>query len=143
MDYLAATQKAGVLQLASLTTYSTANYMSLDSQTRRNLELFQGGRADDKQFSLLATLDLTKTPMGGRLLRRWLGQPLLDLEELDQRLDAVGYFFQDGFSRASTVQLLSQIPDLERIKGARYRGHSSSSGTEVPANGIGGRPLHC
>ena len=117
VDYLAATQKAGKLQLASLTTYSTASYMSLDSQTRRNLELFQGGRSDDKQFSLLATLDLTKTPMGGRLLRQWLGQPLLDLEELDQRLDAVGYFFGDGFRRAGTIQLLSQIPDLERIRG--------------------------
>ena len=117
IDYLAATQKAGKLQLAGLTTYSTASYMSLDSQTRRNLELFQGGRADDKQFSLLATLDLTKTSMGGRLLRQWLGQPLLDLEELDQRLDAVGYFFGDGFRRGGTIQLLSQIADLERIKG--------------------------
>ena len=117
VDYLAATQKANKLQLASLTTYSTASYMSLDSQTRRNLELFQGGRADDKQFSLLATLDLTKTPMGGRLLRQWLGQPLLDLAELDQRLDTVDYFFEDSFRRAGTVQLLSQIPDLERIKG--------------------------
>ncbi len=117
VDYLAVTQKAGVLQLAGLTVYSTASYMSLDSQTRRNLELFQGGRADDKQFSLLATLDRTKTPMGGRLLRQWLGQPLLDVAELDQRLDAVGYFFEEGLRRASTIQLLSQIPDLERIKG--------------------------
>jgi DNA mismatch repair protein MutS len=117
VDYLAATQKASKLQLAGLTTYSTTSYMSLDSQTRRNLELFQGGRAGDKQFSLLATLDLTKTPMGGRLLRQWLGQPLLDLEELDQRLDAVGYFFEDAFRRSGTIQLLSKIPDLERIKG--------------------------
>ena len=117
VDYLAATQKAAKLQLTGLTTYSTATYMSLDSQTRRNLELFQGGRAGDKQFSLLTTLDVTKTPMGGRLLRQWLGQPLLDLAELDQRLDAVGYFFEEGFRRASTIRMLSQIPDLERIKG--------------------------
>ena len=117
VDYLAATQKSGKLQLAGLAVYSTASYMSLDSQTRRNLELFQGGRAEDKQFSLLATLDLTRTPMGGRLLRQWLGQPLLDLEELEQRLDAVDYFFGDGFRRAAAIKLLSQIPDLERIMG--------------------------
>ena len=117
VDYLTVTQKSGALQLAGLSVYSTGNYMSLDSQTRRNLELFQGGRADDQRISLLATLDMTKTPMGGRLLRQWLGQPLLDLKELDQRLDAVAYFFEDSFRRASTVQLLSQISDLERIKG--------------------------
>ena len=117
VDYLASTQKTGDLHLANLTTYSTADYMSLDTQTRRNLELFQGGRSDSKQFSLLATLDLTKTPMGGRLLRQWLGQPLLDLERLDQRLEAVGHFFDDGFRRTNTLQLLSKIPDLERIQG--------------------------
>ena len=126
VDYLASTQKASVLQLDSLATYSTASYMSLDSQTRRNLELFQGGRTEDKQFSLLATLDLTKTPMGGRLLRQWLGQPLLDLQQLDQRLDVVEYFFEDGFRRAGTIQLLSQISDLERIKGR------VNSGTVAP-----------
>ena len=117
VDYLVSTQKTGDIRLANLTTYSTADYMSLDTQTRRNLELFQGGRSDSKQFSLLATLDLTKTPMGGRLLRQWLGQPLLDLERLDQRLEAVGHFFDDGFRRTNTIQLLSKIPDLERIQG--------------------------
>ena len=117
VDYLAATQMSGNLQLANLTAYSIADYMSLDTQTRRNLELFQGGRSDSKQFSLLDTVDLTKTPMGSRLLRQWLGQPLLDLERLNQRLDAVSHFFEDGFRRASTIQLLSQIPDLERIQG--------------------------
>jgi len=117
VDYLEATQKTGKLRLANLAIYSTASFMALDTQTRRNLELFQGGRSDSKQFSLLAALDLTKTPMGGRLLRQWLGQPLLHLEELEQRLDAVTWFFQDGFRRAKTVSLLDRIPDLERIQG--------------------------
>ena len=97
VNFLDATQKTGKPQLAALAVYSTNNYMALDSQTRRNLELFQGGRSGDKQFSLLSCLDLTKTPMGGRLLRQWLGRPLLDLPGLQQRLDAVDYFFQDGF----------------------------------------------
>ena len=126
VDYLLTTQKASVIQLAGLAVYFTGNYMSLDSQTRRNLELFEGGRAGDQRISLLATIDLTKTPMGGRLLRQWLGQPLLDLPELNQRLDAVAHFFEDGFCRANTIQLLSQISDLERIKGR------INSGTVAP-----------
>ena len=126
VNFLAATQKTGKPQLAALAVYSTSNYMALDSQTRRNLELFQGGRSGDKQFSLLACLDLTKTPMGGRLLRQWLGRPLLDLERLHRRLDAVDYFFQDGFCRAAVIQLLSRVPDVERIMG-RVNG-----GTAVP-----------
>ena len=117
VDYLAQTHKAGMPQISSLTTYSTAAYMTLDSQTRRNLELFQAGRREERQLSLLATLDLTRTPMGGRLLRRWLGQPELDLSELERRLDAVDFFFRDGFKRGDAMSLLAQIPDLERIMG--------------------------
>ncbi len=115
VEYLAATQKTGQRQLANLAVYSTQKFMALDSQTRRNLELFRGGRSESRNFSLLATLDLTKTPMGSRLLRHWLGQPLLNLPELEQRLDAVGRFFDDGFCRANAASTLARIPDLERI----------------------------
>ena len=117
VDYLGQTQKSGRLQLSNLAVYYASSFMILDSQTRRNLELFAAGRAESKDLSLLATLDLTRTPMGGRLLRRWLGQPLLELEELNRRLDSVGYFFDDGFRRTNATALLSQIPDLERILG--------------------------
>jgi len=117
VDYLGETQKSGNLRLANLAVYYASDYMILDSQTRRNLELFAAGRAENKELSLLATLDLSKTPMGGRLMRRWLGQPLLELEELNRRLDSVGYFFEDGFRRANTSSLLSQVPDMERILG--------------------------
>ncbi len=117
VDYLGETQKSGKLQLSNLAVYYTSEFMALDSQTRRNLELFAAGRMENKDLSLLATLDLTKTPMGGRLLRRWLGQPLLELDDLNRRLDSVGYFHDDGFRRANTTVLLSHIPDLERILG--------------------------
>ncbi len=117
VEYLGRTQRAGKLQLSTLHAYSTASYMAFDGQTRRNLELFQAGRSGSAQLSLLGILDLTKTPMGSRLLRQWLGQPLLSLEELDQRLEAVGYFFDDGLRRAGTISRLAQIPDLERILG--------------------------
>ena len=115
IDYLQETQKGARPQLALLTVYSTASFMTLDVQTRRNLELFQAGRRESTELSLLATLDTTRTPMGGRLLHRWLGQPLLDLSELDRRLDAVAYFYENALRRSNTRNTLGQIPDLERI----------------------------
>jgi DNA mismatch repair protein MutS len=117
IEYLAGTHKRGKLRLAALSTYSTASRMALDHQTRRNLELFQAGRSENKQHSLLGALDQTRTPMGGRLLRQWVGQPLLDLEQLNRRLDAVDHFSQEGLLRAGAVSLLARIPDLERIMG--------------------------
>ena len=115
IHYLGETQKKRALQLAPLNSYSIGSYMTLDPQTRRNLELFQSGRWDNQQLSLLTTLDLTRTPLGARLLRRWLGQPLLDLEELERRLDAVTAFHGDAFRRSNALQTLSRIADLERI----------------------------
>ncbi len=115
--YLRDTRRTGKLHLLNLGVYSTAGFMDLDVNTRRNLELFTAGRNDRREHSLLATLDQTRTPMGGRLLRRWLGQPLLDLEELERRLDAVSYFFNDAFRRAGAGSALSKVPDLERILG--------------------------
>ncbi|MCH8297670.1 MAG: DNA mismatch repair protein MutS [Chloroflexi bacterium] len=117
VGYLARTQKAAKLQLANLAIYATGSFMALDSQTRRNLELFAAGRNESKELSLLAALDRTKTPMGGRLLRQWLGQPLLDLPELEQRLDAVEHFYQDGLKRTSAISSLNRVADLERIVG--------------------------
>ena len=117
LEYVARTQKAAVLQLGNLSIYATGSYMALDSQTRRNLELFAAGRNESKALSLLTALDRTKTPMGGRLLRQWLGQPLLDLTELEQRLDAVDHFYSDGLKRANSISSLSKVSDLERIVG--------------------------
>ena len=125
LEYLATTRKTERLQLANLAVYSTTGYMALDAQTRRNLELFHGGRTESKQFSLLGTLDLTKTPMGGRLLRQWLGQPLLDLAALRERQESISFFVEDGFRRAKTIELLGRIPDMERIQGRLNAGSAA------------------
>ena len=117
VEYLARTQKAAKLKLSNLAIYSTGTFMALDSQTRRNLELFAAGRNESKELSLLSALDRTKTAMGGRLLRQWLGQPLLDLTALEQRLDAVDHFYLDGLKRADSISALNKISDLERIIG--------------------------
>ena len=115
LDYLRYTWQGERPTLASPTVYNTASYMTLDPQTRRNLELFTAGRWDSQDLSLLSALDDTKTPMGARLLRRWLGQPLLDLERLERRLDAVQFFHDDAFLRSDAAAALSAISDLERI----------------------------
>ena len=114
LAYLRDNQRDALAQLPSLHTYSTQRYMALDRQTRRNLELFQGGRFGTGQ-SLLGMLDMTRTPMGGRTLRRWLGQPLLDLEELERRLGAVDWFHRSGVRREQALRLLHDVPDLERL----------------------------
>ena len=117
VDYLSQTYKTVVPRLSALAVYATADFMALDAQTRRNLELFQAGRWENRQLSLLAALDLTRTPMGGRLLRRWVGQPLLEPEALERRLDAVEYFVNDAMSRARTREIMGEVADLERILG--------------------------
>ena len=115
VDYLIQTQRGSLDEVVTLNTYSTSEYMTLDRQTRRNLELFEGGRWGGGGPSLLSTLDLTKTPMGGRLLRRWLGQPLVDLSELEKRQEAVAALHANISARERARAHLSRIGDLERV----------------------------
>ncbi len=115
IQYLRETQKESLRHVAGLSTYSTNSYMTLDVQTIRNLELFEGGRWGTAELSLLSILDETKTPMGGRQLRSWLGRPLLDVEALRQRQDMVQWFFDSSLRRQETCAILADIPDLERL----------------------------
>ena len=110
IHYIGETQKAVLGQLNRLSTYATDNFMALDVQTQRNLELFQGARSGTVDGSLLSVIDLTKTPMGGRLLRRWLGQPLLDVAALNQRQDAIGWFVEASLARRQIISLLGRWP---------------------------------
>ena len=125
IDYLGKNQKAALGQLSSLYTYSTESFMALDPQTRRNLELFEGGRWGDVSTSLLSVLDRTRTSMGGRLLRRWLGQPLLDVEALLQRQEAVAWFHRSALRRGRVTAVLEEVSDLERLV-TRVRSYTAS-----------------
>jgi len=115
IHYVKETQKETLPQLSKLATYSTDSFMTLDGQTIRNLEIFQGGRWGETGNSLISVIDLSKTAMGGRLLKNWLGHPLLDLAILDQRQEAVAWFHQDSLARQKAISLLSDIADLERL----------------------------
>ena len=125
IGYLGKTRRASSSQLTHLTTYSVDSFMTLDASTQRNLELFHSSRLGTTSGSLLSVIDLTKTAMGGRLLKRWLGQPLLDISELDRRLDAVESFCQSGVKRARVIDLLNRMADLERLIN-RIRGSIAS-----------------
>ncbi|HEY49426.1 MAG TPA: DNA mismatch repair protein MutS [Dehalococcoidia bacterium] len=113
LKYLEQTQKSALEQINSLATYSTESFMTLDAQTRRNLELFQSSRLGLTSGSLLSVIDLTRTPMGGRLLKRWLGQPLLDIKQLEQRHRAVECF--NSLRRSEVTGLLGKLSDIERL----------------------------
>ena len=115
VDYLHYTYKGEQPQLNPLSTYNTASHMTLDPQTRRNLELYEAGRWDSTDWTLLSALDNTRTPLGARLLRRWVGQPLLDLERLQRRQDGVQFFYDDAFRRNDATDALADIADIERI----------------------------
>jgi DNA mismatch repair protein MutS len=130
VHYIQETQKGVLGQLSRLSTYSTDSFMALDEQTQTNLELFRSSRSGAVGGSLLSVIDLTKTAMGGRLLKRWLGQPLLDIAELVKRQDAVNWFYDSTLARNQTVSLLGDVADLERLIN-RVRGNIATPGELV------------
>jgi DNA mismatch repair protein MutS len=115
LAYVQETQKGLLPQLTALETYSIAGFMTLDAHTRRNLELFESGRSGSVKGSLLWVLDKTRSPMGGRLLRRWIGEPLLDIEALQSRQQVIGELLADTLARARLVEGLKKVGDIERL----------------------------
>jgi DNA mismatch repair protein MutS len=122
IQYVADTQKQALAHITRLSAYSTDAFMALDAATRRNLELTETIRTGSTQGSLLGVLDKTITPMGGRLLRTWLHQPLLDVTALNERLDAVETFFGDTLARGDLRATLKEIADLERLTNRAIQG---------------------
>ena len=125
IHYLGETQKESLRHVAALSTYSTNSYMTLDVQTIRNLELFEGGRWGTAELSLLSILDETKTAMGGRRLRNWLSRPLLNVDSLRRRQDMVQWFFDSALRLQETCTILADIPDLERLVNRTLSGRVS------------------
>jgi len=115
IEYLAETQQSALPLLTRLSRYSLDEFMLLDAATRRNLELMSPLRGGEAKGSLLAVLDKTITAMGRRLLRQWLGKPLLSVERIERRLDQVEAFAEHGIPRAEVREALKGIGDLERI----------------------------
>lgn len=115
LQYLYETQKTQLEHFTHIYPYLTSKYMLLDSSTRRNLELTETLREKQKRGSLLWVLDKTKTAMGGRMLRSFIEQPLIDKEEMEKRLDAIEELCKDSVSRDEIREYLTPIYDLERL----------------------------
>jgi len=99
----------------SLSTYSVEGFMRLDLATRRSLELTQNMSDGSRKYTLLSVLDDTVTPMGSRLLRKWIEQPLLDVDAIRQRHGAVEKFLGSPMQRGDLREALSKISDMERL----------------------------
>lgn len=115
LHYVRQTQRGSLAQLSSIRPYSTEGFMVLDGFTRRSLELVETARSRSSKGSLLSVLDRTVTPMGGRLLHTWVNQPLLDLQRLNARLDAVEALTQSEATRAELREALRGVSDIERL----------------------------
>ena len=121
--YLSDTQLNVAEQLTRLTSYRTDNFMMLDTQTVRSLEIFENNTPAP---SLLSALDRTQTAMGGRLLRRWLRQPLLDVAEIMSRQEHVAWFHSHGKERAEAFVAFESVHDLERLSARARAGLASA-----------------
>lgn len=99
----------------SLTTYSVDGYMRLDPATRRSLELTANLMDGGKRFTLLSVLDETVSPMGARLLRRWIEQPLIEPFAIGQRLNAVDRLVRQALTRGEIRDALKAVSDIERL----------------------------
>ncbi len=115
--FLYQSQKRSLTYIHAIKTYDTHSYMTLDPNTRRNLEIVQTIYSNQKKGSLLWVMDKTCTPMGRRLLREWLENPLLDLDKIMERQNAVRDLYEKPLVQDALKDILQQIHDLERIAG--------------------------
>ena len=115
LQYLRETQPAALNLLKNLSFYSLNDFMVLDANTRRNLELTETLRDGRVKGSLLGVLEKTVTPMGARLMGQWVSRPLLDVHVIAGRQSGVTYFYEDGLGRAEVRTVLKPLNDLERL----------------------------
>jgi DNA mismatch repair protein MutS len=126
LEYIEDTQKQNSVPLQLLRSYTLNDYLILDHQTRRNLEISQTVRDGTFHGSLLWALNHTTTPMGGRALRRWLLQPLIDIKGIRSRQDTIEELVENTPLRQDLRKLLRQIYDLERLTGRAGSGTANA-----------------
>ena len=115
LHYLKQTQKIGLERMHTIQTIEDSRYMRLDASTRTNLELLQKARAKEKKGSLLWVLDKTRTPMGKRLIKSYISQPLIHIAEIERRLNAVDALYQNEVFLSNLMEDLGGVFDVERM----------------------------
>lgn len=115
LSYISETQKTDISYISDLNVYAESQYLEMDMNTRRNLELCETLRTKEKKGTLLWVLDKTQTAMGARTLRKFVEQPLVNSYQINRRLDAVEEFAGDFMLRADINEQLKPVLDLERL----------------------------
>lgn len=126
VEYIEQTQKTTLDHINKIVVYQLSRYMALDINARRNLEITEKLRDKSKKGTLLWVLDKTSTSMGGRALRRWLNDPLVDVLEINRRLDAVKELKNDVMLRGDVVDNLKKVYDIERLAGKMAYGNANA-----------------
>ena len=126
VEYIEQTQMTSLDHINKIVVYNISKYMSLDISARRNLEITEKMRDKSKKGTLLWVLDKTSTSMGGRLLRRWLNDPLIDVLEINKRLNAVKELKDSIMLRGDIVESLKKVYDIERLAGKMAYGNANA-----------------
>ena len=140
LEYFNQTQKIKLEHINTIHFYSVAKYMSLDISARRNLEITEKMRDKSKKGTLLWVLDKTSTAMGGRHLRRWLNDPLIDVGEINKRLNAVKELKENAMFRGDIIELLKKVYDIERLIGKISYGNANGRDLISLKNSVGQIP---
>ncbi len=126
ISYIEETQMTSLDHINKITIYNISKYMSLDINARRNLEITEKMKDKSKKGTLLWVLDKTSTSMGGRHLRRWINDPLIDIKEINKRLDAVEELKTSLMLRGDIINSLKKVYDIERLAGKMAYGNANA-----------------
>ncbi|TQD26730.1 DNA mismatch repair protein MutS [Methanolobus vulcani] len=126
LRYATDTQMRELSQVQTLKTYFDSEFMVLDAITLRNLEIVRNVRGEGNDASLIGVLDETKTPMGRRQLQKWLLKPLISVDAINDRLDAVSWLHDNTLVRFDIRAHLSYVKDMERLVGRVMYGNSNA-----------------
>ena len=140
IEYIEQTQMTTLEHINRITIYNISKYMSLDINARRNLEITEKMRDKSKKGTLLWVLDKTSTSMGGRALRRWLNDPLIDAAEINKRLDAVGELKDNVMLKGDVIENLKKVYDIERLAGKMAYGNANARDMITLKNSLGKLP---
>lgn len=129
LSYLIDTQKRSLSHLQKIKVIDNKSYLKMDANTKRNLELTESLRLKTRNYSLLWLLDKTKTAMGSRLLKNWIENPLIDINEINKRYDIIENLLEEFILKEELKALLFEVYDLERLCGRI--GYGNTNGRDL------------